>query len=255
MRERWKVWEENQTASPSKCRKGTGSKICGCPFKLRSTCIVSSKWNLVLKVGHHNHLHPVELVGHAFVGRLTKDEEKFVIYFHEHGVPPRQILVALKKGFKNNLSTVKTIDNCIQKHRESEGAGRTRMQLLHKYLDDAHYVTYNRRNPYTNEVTDIFWANPESTICAQYFPSVVIIDCTYKTNIRKMPLFHAVGMTSMRETFFIAFAFMSVELTQNYEWALQNLRSIYSPTNFPSVIVTDNEHALINGIGIVFPDT
>ncbi|KAI3880706.1 hypothetical protein MKX03_008117 [Papaver bracteatum] len=41
---------------------------------------------------------------------------------------------------------------------------------------------------------------------------------------------------------------MSAELTENYEWALQNLRSLYSPTNLPSVIVTDNEQALINGI-------
>ncbi|KAI3973417.1 hypothetical protein MKW92_045767 [Papaver armeniacum] len=33
---------------------------------------------------------------------------------------------------------------------------------------------------------------------------------------------------------------MSAELTQNYERALQNLRSLYSPTNLPSVIVTLN---------------
>ncbi|XP_026395830.1 uncharacterized protein LOC113290439 [Papaver somniferum] len=78
-----------QTSSPSKCRKRTGTKRCKCPFKLRSTCITASKWNLVLKVGHHNHPHPDELLGHAFVGRLTKNEEKYVIYFHEHDMPPR----------------------------------------------------------------------------------------------------------------------------------------------------------------------
>ncbi|XP_026431237.1 protein FAR1-RELATED SEQUENCE 5-like [Papaver somniferum] len=234
-----KYRKRNCTVSPSKCRKGTATKKCGCPFKLRSTCVDASKWNLIVKDGHHNHAPADTLLGHSFAGRLSDEEKQFVIKFHEHGMPPRHILIALRENFKKNASTLKTIDNCIQKHRVSERAGRTRMQLLHKYLDDSHYVTWNRKNSDTCEVTDIFWAHPESTLCAQCFPSVVIINCTYKTNRWKMPLFHAEGMTFMGTTFSIAFAFMSAELTRNYEWALQHLRSLYSPTNFWEIVKVD----------------
>ncbi|RZC66952.1 hypothetical protein C5167_010639, partial [Papaver somniferum] len=171
-----KYRKRNCTVSPSKCRKGTATKKCRCPFKLRSTCVDASKWNLIVKDGHHNHAPTDTLLGHSFPGRLSDEEKQFVIKFHEYGMLPRQILIALRENFKKNASTLKTIGNCIQKHRVSERAGRTRMQLLHKYLDDSHYVTWNRQNSDTCEVTDIFWAHPESTLCAQCFPSQYSLD-------------------------------------------------------------------------------
>ncbi|XP_026378419.1 uncharacterized protein LOC113272838 [Papaver somniferum] len=69
-----KYRKRDYPVSPSKCRKGTGTKKCGCPFKLRSTCIAPSKWNLVVKVGHHTHPPADTLLGHSFaVDNMVND--------------------------------------------------------------------------------------------------------------------------------------------------------------------------------------
>ncbi|XP_026443354.1 uncharacterized protein LOC113343346 [Papaver somniferum] len=165
-----------------KRRKGTSTKKCRCPFRLRSACLDTNTWKLTVRVGYHNHLDADTLLGHAYAARLTNDEEEDVILLAAGGAKPKSILNTIKEKYPDNVSTVRTIRNAKLRHGISESAGRTILQLLHAYLDQNHYVTWNRRIPETDELTDIFWANPEFTICARCFPSMVIIDCTYKTN-------------------------------------------------------------------------
>ncbi|OVA11914.1 hypothetical protein BVC80_7563g2 [Macleaya cordata] len=67
------------------------------------------------------------------------------------------------------------------------------MQQLMKLLSVEHHVTWDKRNPETEELTSIFWADPESTLLAPCFPSLAIVDRTYKTNHWSMPLFMWLG--------------------------------------------------------------
>lgn len=84
------------------------------------------------------------------------------------------------------------------------------------------------------------------------FPSVLIIDCTYKTNRYHMPLLEIVGLTYIELTFFVAFVYLQHEREDNFVWALGVLHSVMDDSALPNVIVIDMELALMNVISRVF---
>ena len=54
-------------------RRDTGTRKCGCPFKLCGKPVVGGQgWMVKLICGIHNHELAKSLVGHPYVGRLTK---------------------------------------------------------------------------------------------------------------------------------------------------------------------------------------
>ncbi|XP_062021027.1 PKS-NRPS hybrid synthetase cheA-like [Rosa rugosa] len=81
------------------------------------------------------------------------------------------------------------------------------------------------------------------------------MDCTYKTNRYRFPLFEIVGITCTEQTLNIAFVYMSKEAEDNYRWALSRLRTLMDEDSMPGVIVTDRELALMKATENVFPDT
>ena len=129
------------------------------------------------------------------------------------------------------------------------------MQQLMKVLVVKHYVYWHRSDETTEEVLDLFWAQHNFILLAKCFPSIVILDCTYKTNKYKMPLFAMIRITSTAKTFFIAHCFLYKEMEDNYGWALSKLRLLFEPHNIPNVFVTDRESAVINAIRRVFPSS
>ena len=61
-------------------RRDTSSRKCGCPFKLRGKPVVGAQgWMVKLMCGSHNHEFSKSLVGHPYVGRLTKDEKTIIV--------------------------------------------------------------------------------------------------------------------------------------------------------------------------------
>ncbi|EXU94480.1 MULE transposase domain protein [Metarhizium robertsii] len=69
-----------------------------------------------------------------------------------------------------------------------------------------------------------------------------------------MPLFEMIGFDACQRSFCIAFAFLSGETEDDYEWVLGRLRSLYTSCNIrlPSVILTDRCLACINASKLVF---
>ena len=62
-------------------RTCTGSRKCECPFKLRAKPVVGGEgWMVKLMCGSHNHELAKSLVGHPYVGRLTKDEKIVIVH-------------------------------------------------------------------------------------------------------------------------------------------------------------------------------
>ncbi|KAH1225852.1 Protein FAR1-RELATED SEQUENCE 6 [Glycine max] len=60
-------------------RRDTGSRKCGCPFKLHGKPKHGGEgWMVKLICGIHNHELAKSLVGHPYAGRLTKDEKKII---------------------------------------------------------------------------------------------------------------------------------------------------------------------------------
>ncbi|XP_050888875.1 uncharacterized protein LOC127094048 [Lathyrus oleraceus] len=70
-------------------------------------------------------------------------------------------------------------------------------------------------------VRDIFWAYSHSIKLLNTFPTVLIIDSTYKTNKYKLPLLEMVGATSVEKTYSIEFAFLESEKEENVTYTLE----------------------------------
>ncbi|KAH6760275.1 hypothetical protein C2S52_009274 [Perilla frutescens var. hirtella] len=107
---------------------------------------------------------------------------------------------------------------------------------------------YTKRCPQTDTVKDMFYAHPISVKLLRAFPEVLLMDCTYKTNRYRLPLFEIVGVTSTSMMFSVSCAYLEVEKENNYIWALTVLKGLMDQSTLPSVIVTDRERALMNAI-------
>ncbi|KAH6780136.1 hypothetical protein C2S52_011373 [Perilla frutescens var. hirtella] len=252
------VLEEGKEGKESKNSKTssreTGSKRIGCPFCLKGHYLPEfNQWMLEVACGVHNHPQAKYLEGHAYAGRLTSDEEKLVASLSSSHTHPKQILAAIQRSFPNNKSTIKTIYNVRSRNKYVEHAGRSQMQYLLGKLEEYGYYQYTRWCPQTDTVKDMFYVHPTSVKLLRAFPGVLLKDCTYKTNMYRLPLFEIVGVTSTSMTFSVACAYLEGEKEDNYIWALTVLKGLMDQSTLPSVIVTDQERALMNAIEVTFP--
>ncbi|KAH1213377.1 Protein FAR1-RELATED SEQUENCE 6 [Glycine max] len=78
-------------------RKDTGSRKCGCPFRLRGKPVHGGEgWMVKLICGIHNHELAKSLVGHPNAGRLTKEEKKIIADMTKSMVKLKNIFLTLK---------------------------------------------------------------------------------------------------------------------------------------------------------------
>jgi hypothetical protein len=82
---------------------------------------------------------------------------------------------------------------------------------------------------------------------------VVLLDCTYKTNKFDMPLLHIIGVDGLNQSFTIAICFLDQKTEENYNKAVLQLRQLFNPFVYPSVLATDCEVALISALERHFP--
>ena len=88
----------------------TSSRKCGCPFKLHAKPVVGGEgWMVKLMCGSHNHELVKSLVGHPYVGRLTKDEKIIISDITKSIVKPRNILLTLKEHDVNSYTTIRQV--------------------------------------------------------------------------------------------------------------------------------------------------
>ncbi|GAU37422.1 hypothetical protein TSUD_395410 [Trifolium subterraneum] len=240
----------------SQSSTSTASKKCNCPFKLRATpSIDGSGWKVQVQCGVHNHGLPDQYASHPRKARLTAEENKHVEELTKCRVAPRNIVISLKEKNPESVVDANKIYRKRNKLQKEERGPRTDTQHLLQRLDDVNFVTWNRRrDDGSNVLSDIFWAHPDSRKLLNLFPTVLTMDCTYKTNKYRLPLLEIVGTTSTNLTFNVGFAYMESEKTDNYRWALEKLKGLFTKQDIlPQVIVTDRELVLMNAIEFVFP--
>ncbi|RZC52276.1 hypothetical protein C5167_020707 [Papaver somniferum] len=233
-------------------KRESGTRKCGCPFTLKGVWMAGDKWKVRVHCGSHNHELPEKLVGHSYVARLKKKEKQILVDLTKSGARPRQVLSTLKQRSKKNMS-MREIYNARATLKLMEIEGKSAMQQILGLLSKHHYVECHRRDKETDALKDIFWAHPESLQLALGSHSVLMVDCTYKTNRFGSLLLRVVGVTSTGKLFTVAFIFLEAETEDHYTWALTRLKRLFSPNTLPSIFVTDGEIALVNAISTVFP--
>ncbi|KAJ1399951.1 MULE transposase domain [Sesbania bispinosa] len=238
-------------------RKVSGTKKCECPFKLRGRPLKNGEgWKLNVVCGFHNHEVAEALGGYAYVNRLSGEEKSLIGDMTKNSVKPKSILMALKDHDEQNVHTIKQVYNARNALRNTQKDPKTEMQHLIKLMERDQYVYWDRKVDMSDVVRDIFWTHPDAIKLLSAFPTVLIIDNTYKINKHRLPLLEIVGVTSTELTFSVAFAYVEFEQIDNFVWALEKLRDLILKNYvIPQVIVTDRDDVLMNAVEIVFPNS
>ncbi|KAH1242345.1 hypothetical protein GmHk_07G019695 [Glycine max] len=143
-------------------RRDTGTRKCGCPFKLRCKPAVGREgWMVKLICEVHNHELTKSLVGHPYAGRLTKAEKTLIAEMTKSMVKPRNILLTLKEHNVNSYTTIKQIYNARSAFRSSIRGSDLEMQHLMKLIERDQYIHWHRIKD-EDVVHDIFWCHPNS---------------------------------------------------------------------------------------------
>lgn len=247
----WFGCERQGSYKSSNSTKATGTKRLGCPFELKGS-MTNKFWKIDRVVcGRHNHKLAEHLEGHAYSGRLNKEELKSFTDMSKGGVKPKAVLNILKERDPTNTSTLQTLYNEKKKIQKEYMDDRTQMQQLMKLTAENGYVVADRRERETHRVTNLFWAHPDAISLLKCFPNVLIMDSTYKTNVFDFALFEVVGVTSTMRTFAVCYCAMLSEDTENFSWTLQRLKELVDVE--PDTIVTDRALALMKACEQVFP--
>ena len=133
----------------------------------------------------------------------------------------------------------------------------TPIQALIRELDQGDWTYELQKHPITNQITHLFFVKGSSQDILKANHEALIMDCTYKTNKYKMPLLIISGQTALNTTFYLGFAFIVKEKTEDYTWVLTQLKALYAALELPNPIVmtTDMERSLMIAIRTVFPAT
>ncbi|XP_026395487.1 uncharacterized protein LOC113290157 isoform X2 [Papaver somniferum] len=247
-----KKYYRSKVTPDTRKRQSRESKKCDCPFSLRGIRLAENKWKIRVSCGRHN--HEGESTSIPSFNRWKEDEEQLVAELTASGARPRQVLQALKEKNKDCLVSARTIYNKRSSIKRQEAEKMSVMEQVVKLSTQYHYMVWHRKDEKTNELKDIVWAHPESTLLAKCFPSVLIIDCTYKTNRFKVPFFHIAGVSSLGTPFTVAYAFIEEETKEHFSWALTQLKFLFMSDTLPSVCLMNGEHPLINAVRVVFPE-
>ena len=83
------------------------------------------------------------------------------------------------------------------------------------------------------------------------------MDATYKANCYKLPSSIITGANALNRSFYVAFAFIDGEYTEDFAWVLTQLGALCDELGiqYPEIILTDYQRALIRAVNQVFPNT
>jgi hypothetical protein len=246
---------------PSTTRKrvrNTVSRHTGCLFSvIAKEGPNKTSWSLSHRPNqkHHKHNHePSNPLAHPTHRILSAADRQIVKQLTSCGSAPKDIISHLRNT-STTLATQQDIYNCIAESKRELLKGQSNIHALANQLESEGF--WSRIRLEEGIVTAVLFAHPKSLAYLKSYTEVLILDCTYKTNKYKMPLLNAIGVDACQRSFCIAFAFLSGEEEEDYNWALAQLRSIYVAicADFPSVILTDRCLACMNAVASTFPDS
>ena len=80
----------------------------------------------------------------------------------------------------------------------------------------------------SGRLKNLFFAKSDSVKLARRFNSVLLLDCTYKTNKYRMPYLNIIAVSACYSTISVGHAFLSSEVQENYIWAIEQVKRLYN---------------------------
>jgi histone-lysine N-methyltransferase SETD2 len=226
-------------------QRPSSSILTGCPFLLQGRRNRIRSWTLRVKCGEHNHPSLTHEATHPSHRKMTNNIKEHVRTLSVVGVAPIR-----SEPSSEHIITC-DVYNLKRQHRIEQLDGRMPMEALLSSLikldvPNTHCVDASGR------LTRLTFTNTKAIQLTCRFGTVLTMDCTYKMNRFKMPLLHIVSFACIGATFTLAIAFLSAEMIEDYEWALNTYKG-FMGNYLPLTIVTDRELALMRATEIAFP--
>lgn len=260
-----KVWwecsqggEYRTDVSETTRKRKISSRQKQCPFSAYTTFFKKSQtWKTVVRTREHNH-GAMEAHAHStHRNRALATRMNDVERLYRAGDKPSEIYSKLEQEGEESLFTLKDIQNvCEKMHRQFLNGLAPIQALVREVESKDEWIAEVERGP-ANEVRTLFFAHRSSLKLLERFPYILVGDCTYKTNRFNMPLLQFIGTTAMNRLFYVAWAFISNETQEGYQYAVRSLKSLYTRLNLedPVTIFTDKDRAFRNSLATQFPDT
>jgi hypothetical protein len=215
------------------------------------------KWHVQRSHLVHNHtIDHTELINHprARTKRFKNEHKAKLKAYLYVGTPTRNTLHLIRNEYPDLLITSQDLYN-LNKQFEREIVGNmTSAQYLENQLKAGNWF-YDSKQDESGNLTYLVFAHPISIEYARKYNRVFLMDCTYKTNRFRMPLFHLIGLSPCNTTFSIAFCLMSEENEVSYTWVLQTIFGWIGPiSSHNPTLCSDRELALVNAIDYLYPD-
>jgi len=142
------------------------------------------------------------LEGHILAGRLKEDDKKIVRDLTKSKMLPRNILINLKNKRPHCMTNIKQVYNERQQIWKANRGDKKPLQYLIWKLEEYKYTYFSRTQSESTTIENIFWAHPTSVKLFNNFPTILVMDSTYKTNtykmpMYKMPMFEVVGVVGV----------------------------------------------------------
>ncbi|KAH1249259.1 hypothetical protein GmHk_05G012659 [Glycine max] len=205
-------------------RRDTGTRKCGCPFKIRGKPVHGGEgWTVKLICGIHSHELAKTLIGHPYAGKLIDDEKNIIADMTKSNVKPRNILLTLKEHNSSSCTTIKQIYNARSAYCSSIKGDDSEMQHLMRLLERDQYIHWHRLKD-EDVVRNLFWCHPDAVKLCNACHLVFLIDSTYKTNMYRLSLLDIVAVTPTGMTFSAGFAYL-----EDRDLSLMNVVKVVFP--------------------------
>jgi hypothetical protein len=202
--------------------KRTGCKFSISAHKPTAKARAGDPWEIRLK-DHVSHNHgPMETQYEVLNRRVDPQLETEALRMASLGMQPRAVAMMLSTEAGRHV-TCRTVYNITAAHKREKRKGNTPMEYLIQCLKTSNWI-HDEAYDDNGQLLYLWFAHPGSVDLARRFHHVVLMDCTYKTNLNGYPLLHVVGQSATNSTFSIAFCFMRYEHEVAYSWVMNKLR-------------------------------
>lgn len=232
------------------------SQRSDCPFQATYIAFEGSNGPWTVEVTNPLHNHPPQeeqYPHHSHRTALTAQERSVIVSSAFNGTRPSQIADTIRGINPHSRLTLRDISNALQRERQRQWGPASTVQAcldwLNQHPDDWRYQVHADAD---GRLDRLAFLNAESMRALKQWHSVIVLDCTYKTNQYQFPLLNIMGLGAGGKTFTAGYALIRREVADDYRWALQAFIDIGDWPE-PEVVVTDREQAVMNAVRVIWP--
>ena len=166
-------------------KRQRSSRVMDCPFSAIIQRIAATgdqwEWHINFDRVDHNHDKNQALLSYPAARKLQLQEQETVKSLTDVAATPKIILAALRQTNADRPLIPRDIYNERAKIRNNRLNGRTPIEML---LDHLHVngIEHNYTRSSNGCITKLFFAPTKAVALAKEFPTVLLMDSTYKTN-------------------------------------------------------------------------